>query len=44
MSIIIKIHARQIFDWEKPTIEVDVITNGVLGQYHLEHQLENMKQ
>jgi enolase len=34
MSIIIKIHARQIFDSRgNPTIEVDVITeNGVLGR------------
>jgi enolase len=31
MSIIIKIHARQIFDSRNPTIEVDVVTeNGVL--------------
>jgi enolase len=47
MSIIIKIHARQIFDSRgNPTIEVDVVTeNGVLGrlQFLLEHQLENMK-
>ena len=34
MSIIIKIHARQIFDSRgNPTIEVDVVTdNGVLGR------------
>jgi enolase len=34
MSIIIKIHARQIFRFKRnPTIEVDVITeNGVLGR------------
>jgi len=34
MSIIVKIHARQIFDSRgNPTIEVDVITeNGVLGR------------
>jgi enolase len=34
MSIIIKIHARQIFDYRgNPTIEVDVVTeNGVLGR------------
>ena len=34
MSIIIKIHARQIFDSRgNPTVEVDVITeNGVLGR------------
>src|SRR3970282_1336572 len=34
MSIIIKVHARQIFDSRgNPTIEVDVITdNGVLGR------------
>lgn len=48
MSIIIKVHARQIFDSRgNPTIEVDVITeNGVLGRnllFHLELQLENMK-
>jgi hypothetical protein len=48
MSIIIKIHARQIFDSRgNPTIEVDVVTeHGVLveRQFHLELQLENMKQ
>ena len=34
MSIIIKVHARQIFDSRgNPTIEVDVVTeNGVLGR------------
>jgi enolase len=34
MSIIIKIHARQIFDSERnPTIEVDVVTeHGILGR------------
>jgi enolase len=33
MSIIIKIHARQILIERNPTIEVDVITdNGVLGR------------
>jgi enolase len=33
MSIIIKIHARQIFDQENPTIEVDVVTeHGILGR------------
>ena len=34
MSIIIKIHARQIFDSRgNPTVEVDVVTeNGVLGR------------
>ena len=34
MSIIIKIHARQIFDSRgNPTVEVDVITdNGILGR------------
>lgn len=34
MSIIINIHARQIFDSRgNPTIEVDVVTeNGVLGR------------
>ena len=34
MSIIVKIHARQIFDSRgNPTIEVDVITeNGILGR------------
>jgi enolase len=33
MSIIIKIHARQIFDSEGNLIEVDVVTeHGVLGR------------
>ncbi|MBQ0739484.1 hypothetical protein J9332_34770, partial [Aquimarina celericrescens] len=34
MSLIIEIHARQIFDSRgNPTVEVDVITeNGVLGR------------
>jgi enolase len=34
MSIIIKIHARQIFDSRgNPTIEVDVVTeHGILGR------------
>ena len=35
MSIIVKIHARQIFDSREgnPTVEVDVITeNGILGR------------
>jgi len=34
MSIIIKIHARQILDSRgNPTIEVDVVTdNGILGR------------
>jgi enolase len=47
MSIIIKIHARQIFDSENPTIEVDVVTeHGILGRAAVpsELQLENMKQ
>jgi enolase len=33
MSIIIKIHARQIFDSRgNPTIEVDVTEHGILGR------------
>jgi enolase len=48
MSIIIKIHARQIFDSRgNPTIEVDVVTeHGILEEllFHLELQLENMRQ
>ena len=48
MSIIIKIHARQIFDSRgNPTVEVDVITeNGVLGRaaVHLELQPVNLRQ
>ncbi len=34
MSIILDVHARQIFDSRgNPTVEVDVVTqNGVLGQ------------
>src|SRR6478752_1173200 len=37
MSIIVKIHARQIFDSRgNPTVEVDVITeNGILGRAFL---------
>jgi enolase len=48
MSIIIKIHARQIFDSRgNPTIEVDVVTeHGILGRAAVPSgaQLENMRQ
>ena len=47
MSIIVNIHARQIFDSRgNPTVEVDVVTeNGVLGEQQclLEPLQESMK-
>jgi enolase len=46
MSIIIKIHARQIFDSRGNLLLVDVVTeNGVLGrqQFPLELLLENTR-
>jgi enolase len=48
MSIIIKIHARQIFDSRgNPTIEVDVVTeHGILGRAAVPSgaSTENMRQ
>jgi enolase len=47
MSIILSVHARQIFDSRgNPTVEVDVITeNGIWGgqRFLPEHLLENTK-
>ena len=47
MSVIIEVHARQIFDSRgNPTVEVDVITeNGIMGRAAVppELQPENTK-
>jgi enolase len=43
MSLILDVHVRQILDSGNPTIEVDVITNGIIGATVQDLAMTNMR-